>query len=104
MMVTRTYGRMGLSILAALVVVLAIVASGFTQSAGQVYLPMIQQGAASIAADAKDDETPPKPPATHRAGSRRLRRRHRLATRDPAVGGAWLRRDRGAKSDDLIGR
>lgn len=57
----RTVARMGLSALAALVVLLSAVAAGYTQTdtqaAGQIYLPLIRQAPQRAAVDEASEET-----------------------------------------------
>lgn len=57
--------RVGVSLLATVVVLLSTVASGYTQSDGQVFLPLVQQGDQSVvAADHEEDERAGKPRPT----------------------------------------
>jgi pimeloyl-ACP methyl ester carboxylesterase len=63
-MSTRTIARLGVSTLAALAVLLAAVASGYTQANDPVFVPLIQQDDQAVVAsgqrDDKDDDTPAK--------------------------------------------
>lgn len=56
-MFARKFARMGFSALAALVVLLSVVASGYTQSTGQVFLPLIQQDQSVIASGHEEEVT-----------------------------------------------
>ncbi|MCX6047258.1 MAG: alpha/beta hydrolase [Chloroflexi bacterium] len=53
-MLTRTFARIGLSALAAVVVLLSVVASGYMQSGSHVYLPIVRAQSAVTADDTQD--------------------------------------------------
>jgi len=53
---TRLLVRIGFSVLATCVILLSAVASGYTQSDGQVFLPLIQQGDQAVTASGEDED------------------------------------------------